>query len=270
MPSRALRFAGKTALVTGGASGIGRAIVEGLLEEGARVVLFDIDPAATDVTAADLAGRGDLTPVVGSIAERADVRRAVAECVRSSDRLDVLMANAGIGAVVPFLDIDQAGWDRVLAVNLTGTFHAVQEAAAVMARDGQGGSIVVTSSQNAFFPQYSTAAYSATKGALATLVRAAALDLSGQQIRLNAISPGYIDTPLAAPLVSDQKTAAGLLAHVPLGRFGRPGEVASAALFLASAEASYITGANIVVDGGTTLGMSLGAEGVVLPGFDKA
>jgi NAD(P)-dependent dehydrogenase (short-subunit alcohol dehydrogenase family) len=266
---RAPRFAGKTALVTGGAAGIGRAIVEALLEEEARVVLFDIDPAATAATVAELSGRGELTAVTGSIAERADVRRAVAACEQAGG-VDVLMANAGIAALVPFLEIDQAGWDRMLAVNLTGTFHAVQEAAAVMARQGQGGSIVVMSSQNAFFPQYSTAAYSATKGALAALVRAAALDLSAQRIRLNAISPGYIDTPLAAPLVSDAKTAAGLLAHVPLGRFGQPREVASAALFLASAEASYITGANIVVDGGTTLGMSLGAEDVVLPGFDKS
>lgn len=268
MSARAPRFAGRTALVTGGAAGIGRAMVEALLDEEARVVLLDIDPATTAATAAGLSGRGELVPVLGSTAERADVRRAVAECERLGGP-DVLMANAGIAALAPFLDIGPADWERMVAVNLTGTFQTVQDAAAVMARGGRGGAIVVTSSQNAFFPQYSTAAYSATKGALAAMVRAAALDLAGHGIRLNAISPGYIDTPLAAPLVSDPATAAGLMEHVPMRRFGQPGEVASAALFLASAEASYITGANLVVDGGTTLGMSLGGGDIVLPGFGR-
>jgi glucose 1-dehydrogenase len=243
-------------------------MVEALLEEEARVVLLDIDPATTAATAAEMDGRGELVPVLGSIADRADVHRAIAECERLGGP-DVLMANAGIAALTPFLDIDPAAWERMVSVNLTGTFHAVQQAAAVMARNGRGGAIVVTSSQNAFFPQYRTAAYSATKGALGALVRAAALDLAEHGIRLNAISPGYIDTPLAAPLVSDASTAAGLLEHVPMGRFGQPYEVASAALFLASAGASYITGANLVVDGGTTLGMSLGEGNVVLPGFDR-
>ena len=268
MSHREARFAGQTALVTGGSAGIGRAIVEALLEEEARVVLLDVDPVTTAATAVDLHGRGELRAMVGSIANIADVRDAVAECERLGG-IDVLMANAGIAALSPFLEISEAEWDKMVAVNLTGTFHVVQEAAAAMARHGRGGSIVVTSSQNAFFPQYNTVAYSATKGGLAALVRAAALDLSAHRVRLNAISPGYIDTPLASPLVSDPRTAAGLLSHVPLGRFGRPREVAEAALFLASAAASYITGANIVVDGGTTLGMSLGDEGVVLPGFDK-
>jgi NAD(P)-dependent dehydrogenase (short-subunit alcohol dehydrogenase family) len=268
MSARAARFAGLTALVTGGAAGIGRAMVEALLDEEARVVLLDIDPATTAATAADLEHRGELVPVLGSIAEPADVRRAIAECERLGGP-DVLMANAGIAALTSFLDIGTAEWERMVSVNLTGTFHAVQDAAAVMARNGRGGAIVVTSSQNAFFPQYSTTAYSATKGALAAMVRAAALDLAQHGIRLNAISPGYIDTPLAAPLVSDASTAAGLLGHVPMRRFGQPREVASAALFLASAEASYITGANLVVDGGTTLGMSLGDGHVVLPGFDR-
>jgi NAD(P)-dependent dehydrogenase (short-subunit alcohol dehydrogenase family) len=145
----------------------------------------------------------------------------------------------------------------------------MQESARAMIEGGGGGSIVVTSSQNAFFPQYDTSHYSATKGALLTLVRATALDLSANGVRVNAISPGFIRTPLAAPLLDDRDTAARLLRTVPMGRFGESEEIANAVLFLASDQASYITGANLVADGGATLGMSLGVERVVLPGFAR-
>lgn len=263
------RFAGKSVLVTGGASGMGRSIVERFLDESAAVVLFDISAAMTEQAQRELGGRGELATLVGDTAVREDVRKAVAVGVERFGGLDILIAQAGIAALTPFLEIEDAEWDRMLSVNLTGTFYAVQEAAKVMAATGRGGSIVVTSSQNAFFPHYNTSHYSATKGALVTLVRAAALDLAEHGIRLNAISPGFIRTPLAAPLVNDRKTAAGLLEHVPMRRFGEPDEVASVALFLASEEASYITGSNIVVDGGTTLGMSLGVSEVVLPGFTE-
>jgi NAD(P)-dependent dehydrogenase (short-subunit alcohol dehydrogenase family) len=144
----------------------------------------------------------------------------------------------------------------MLDVNLNGVFYATQEGARAMVATVGGGSIVVTASTNAFFPERHTAHYSTAKGGAVALVRAAALDLAADGVRLNAVSPGIIRTPLAAPLTESPDVAKAFLRDVPMNRFGESDEIADTVLFLASDEASYITGQNIVVDGGMTLGTS--------------
>ncbi|HVR83554.1 MAG TPA: SDR family NAD(P)-dependent oxidoreductase, partial [Planctomycetota bacterium] len=174
-------------------------------------------------------------------------------------RLDVLVANAGITSVQPFLDIDEGTWRRVLDVNLTGTFWCVQEAARLMSRSG-GGAIVVTASTNAFWVEATLAAYNASKGGVVALVRTAALDLAPHRIRVNSVEPGVVRTPLAAFVTEDPAGARCYLKKIPLGRFAEPLDVARAILFLASDEASYITGQTLVLDGGLTLGLPLNSE----------
>jgi NAD(P)-dependent dehydrogenase (short-subunit alcohol dehydrogenase family) len=251
------RFAGKTALVTGAANGMGRSIAQAFLDEGAQVVLFDKDRAALGAAADELGQLGSVIAVDGDVSARAEIAEALRLCVDRLGSLDVLVAQAGIGDLRPFLEIDDDAWERMMAVNLNGVFYAVQESARVFAESGRRGSIVVTSSTNAFFPERHTVHYSTSKGAVVAFVRACALDLAELGIRINAISPGIIRTPLAAPIVDDPAASADYLGKVPLGRFGEPEEIARLVLFLASDEASYITGENIVIDGGVTVGTVL-------------
>jgi NAD(P)-dependent dehydrogenase (short-subunit alcohol dehydrogenase family) len=152
------------------------------------------------------------------------------------------------------LDIDDASWQRILDVNLTGTFLCMQEAARVMARSGVG-AIVVTASTNAFWVEANLAAYNASKGGVVALVRTAALDLARFGIRVNAVEPGVVRTRLAAFVTEEPAAAADYLKRIPLRRFAEPGDVAQAVLFLASKEAAYITGQTLVLDGGLTLGL---------------
>jgi 3-oxoacyl-[acyl-carrier protein] reductase len=264
-PARGPRFARRAALVTGAAQGIGNAIAGRLLDEGARVVLFDRNRDALQSAHRRLAERGEAIAVTGDTAIRADLAGAVAQTIEQFGALDVLIAHAGIGDVRPFLEIDDATWGRMIDVNLTGVFRAVQEGArGIMASSGHG-AIVVTASTNAFFPEQHTAHYSAAKGGVVAFVRAVALDLAESGVRVNAVSPGIIRTPLAAPLTEDPEAAREFLSAVPMHRFGESDEIADTVLFLASDESSYITGQNIVVDGGTTLGMSIGQPEIVMP-----
>jgi NAD(P)-dependent dehydrogenase (short-subunit alcohol dehydrogenase family) len=258
------RFEGKGVLVTGGAQGMGRAIAERFLEEGASVVVLDLDAELVERTAGELSA----VAVAGDVSRREDVRRAVETCVERFGRLDVLVAQAGIGDLRPLLEIDDAAWNRMLSVNLTGVFLSVQEAARVMAADGPGGAIVVTSSTNAFYVEKHTAHYSATKGGIWTFVRNAALDLGQHGIRVNSVLPGIIRTRLGEPLIEDPVAGPEYLKRVALGRFGEPVEIANAVLFLASDEASYVTGEGLVVDGGATLGVVLEIPDESIPGFE--
>jgi NAD(P)-dependent dehydrogenase (short-subunit alcohol dehydrogenase family) len=251
-------FSGKVALVTGSGQGIGRATAERFATEGAKVCVLDCDADRVEETVKALAsGGGAVLGIAGDIWRRQDVRRAVELCVDRFDGLDVLVANAGISGVQPLLDIDDASWQRILDVNLTGTFLCTQEAARVMARSG-GGSIVVTASTNAFWVEANMAAYNASKGGVVAFVRTAALDLARFGIRVNAVEPGVVRTPLAAFVTEDPAAAADYLKRIPLDRFADPGDVADAILFLASKEARYITGQTLILDGGLTLGLPEG------------
>jgi len=265
------RFSGKVALVTGGAQGIGRTIAARLASEGADVVIFDLRADDATRTAWELTTQGEdetvgaVEAIGGDVASRDDVRRAVEFCVERFGRIDVLVAHAGIADVQPLLEIDDRSWRRIIDVNLTGVFLSVQEAGRAMAGAG-GGTIVVTASTNAFWVESNCAHYNASKGGVVAFVRSAALDLAPLGIRVNAVAPGVVRTPLAAFLTEDPVNAAEYLKRIPLNRFAETGDVANAVLFLASDAAAYITGQDIVLDGGQTLGIPLTVPDQPLPG----
>ncbi len=264
------RFEGQVALVTGAARGIGRAVAERLVAEGARVFVADLDADLVTKTATEIsAGGGFVEAIAGDVANREDVRRMVPTCVDRTGRLDLLVSNAGIADVQPLLEIDDRSWQRILEVNLTGTFLCTQEAARVMAPRG-GGAIVVTASTNAFWVESNLAHYNASKGGVIAFVRSAALDLAPHGIRVNAVEPGVVRTRLAAFVTEDPAAAAEYLQRIPLNRFAEPDDIASAILFLASNEASYITGQALVLDGGLTLGVPLAVPDAPLPGSARA
>ncbi len=259
------KLVNRVALVTGGAHGIGKAIAERLLRHGASVLIADIDADAAAVMAAELGGHDLIDTVSCDISNRVDVERAVERCTQRFGRLDFLAANAATADVVNLMGITESAWRRMVDVNLTGAFFSIQEAARVMIPQG-GGAVVFTASTNAFWVEANTAHYSATKFGLLGLMKTAALDLAPYGIRVNAVSPGIVDTRLAAHLVHDSVEGPEYLKRVPLGRFAKPSDIADAVVFLASDEASYITGENLVVDGGVSIGVPMQAPDEPLPG----
>jgi 3-oxoacyl-[acyl-carrier protein] reductase len=257
------RLAGKVALVTGAGQGIGRAIAAAFVNEGAKVLALDAQAARMEQAAQELAaGGGTVEPFAADVSCRADVRRAVLYCVERFGGLDVLVANAGIAGSAPFLDLEDADWQRVLDVNLTGTFYCLQEAGRVMAPKRQGAMVVIAST-NAFWVEYHMAHYNASKGGVVALVRSAAIDLAPHGIRVNAIEPGVVNTPLAAFVVQDPGAGTEYLKRIPLGRFQEAEDVARVAVFLASDDAAYVTGHALIADGGLTLGLP--AASAILP-----
>ena len=263
------RFAGNAVLVTGGAHGIGRAIAERFASEGARVLILDIERPKAEQAAAELAAGGaEVEGMGGDIARREDVRRAVARCVDRFGGLDVLAANAGIADGEPFMAITDESWRRIIDVNLTGTFFCIQEAARVMIPAGRG-AIVATASTNAFWVESNMAHYNASKGGIVALVKSAALDLGGHGIRVNAVAPGMTRTR-ANFITEDPVAGPEYLKGVPLGGFAEPAEMAAIVAFLASDDASYVTGELLVADGGVTIGVNLPLPDTPLPGSVRA
>ena len=254
-------------MVTGAANGIGRAIVDRFLADGYAVA--GVDLASDDLeTAAREVESDRFLPVVADISNRSQVSAAVRAAVDRFGRLDVLAANAAIADADPFLEIDDRSWQRIIDVNVNGTFYCLQEATRAMARTG-GGAIVVTSSTNSWYVEANLAHYNASKGAVVALVRSAALDLAAHKIRVNAVEPSMVKTR-AAFITQDPAGSAEYLKRVPLGRFAEPAEIAAAVSFLASDQASYITGQSLVLDGGLTLGIEMPLPQMALPGSARA
>jgi len=248
------RLAGKVALVTGGGSGIGRAICERFAQEGAKIAVADwYRPTAEETVARVLFDGGQAILTSGDVAEPLDAERMVRETVQAFGKLDVLVANAGQALVASAPETTPEQWQRVIGTNLTGCFMLVRAAIPALIAAG-GGSIVLTASQLAFVGAERFAAYAASKGGVLNLARALALDHARDKIRVNALCPGAVETPLLLNQFAGQDGPQGslddLVALHPLGRLGQPEEIAAAALFLASDEASFVTGSALVVDGG--------------------
>jgi NAD(P)-dependent dehydrogenase (short-subunit alcohol dehydrogenase family) len=244
----------KRVLISGGSSGIGKATAQRFLEEGARVVLCGLDPEEVETAVTELREFGTATGLPADVSRDDEVTRLVDSACSALGGIDVLVNNAGIAWREPFLTITPAHWDRVLTVNLRGMFLVAQAVARVLVDQGGGGVIVNMSSTNGLGGEADYAHYNASKGGALLLTKTMAVELGRYGIRVNALCPGYIETPLNAAIRADQggDEFAGQYAsdHIPLGRPGQSSEVAAAYAFLASDDASFITGAEIVIDGG--------------------
>jgi len=242
---------GKTVLVTGAAAGIGAGIAERFSEAGYAVAAFDIDGGGASRMAERLRTNAPAVAIQGDVAIEENAREAVAQTVRQLGSLDVLVNNAGIEVSGSVSDLAPSAWDRQIAVNLRGAY--LMSKYAIEQMRGRGGAIIHISSVHAFVSWQGIAAYDATKAGLLGLTRAMALDHGPEKIRVNAICPGYIDTPLMekwlASVPDREETMRQVLSCHPLGRIGKPRDVAEAALFLASDAASFVSGAFLVVDG---------------------
>jgi NAD(P)-dependent dehydrogenase (short-subunit alcohol dehydrogenase family) len=236
-----------TALVTGAGSGIGAAIAERFVTAGYRVALFDINGKAAEETSARIGGPGKSIAIGGDVSNEDDVRQAVRRTVEELGSLDVLVNNAGIEIYGTVVELTMEQWDRQMAVNLKGAFLFSKYAIPQMKH---GGAIVHISSAHAHVSWPRCPAYDATKAGLIGLTRAMALDHGRQGIRVNAICPGYIVTPLLRKGIDcGEVDEAAVLKFHPLGRLGTPMDIAEAALFLASSAAAFISGTVLNVDG---------------------
>jgi NAD(P)-dependent dehydrogenase (short-subunit alcohol dehydrogenase family) len=237
----------KVALVTGAGRGIGEAIALAFAREGARVAVADIDPRTAAATARRLGPRGLALPM--DVASKRSVEEGFAALDRKWGRIDVAVPNAAIEPIVPFLDLDEDTWDRVIDTNLKGTFLVAQAAARRMARR-RSGVIITLSSVNAEVARPESAAYAATKGGVRQLTKAMAISLASYGIRVNAIGPGTVVTGLTRHLLRNRKWRDAVYARTPMQRVAEPREIAEVALFLASDMSSYMTGSTVYVDGG--------------------
>jgi 3-hydroxybutyrate dehydrogenase len=256
---------GKTALVTGAARGIGKAIAATLAREGAEVVAVDLQPDDVELTAKELRDAGlAVLAAVADVTQSQSVNRLVDETVARTGRIDILVNNAGVVSNTPILDLPEDEWDRTLAVNLKGVFLCSQSVARVMSKH-RSGRLVNIASLSGKVGAPAQAAYCASKHGVLGLTKVLAIDLAPFGINVNAICPGNTETEMMRYVLTKRaesrgqtfdNLAQGILAKTPLGRFGQPDDVAQVVLFLVSPAAAYITGQTIDVDGGRSINLS--------------
>ena len=236
------RFAGKVAIVTGGANGIGAAIVARLASEGAKVMIADLQEPAEIGEAVQF--------IRTDVSSQSDIANLVDATLGRWGQIDVLVNNAGMGALAATPDMDQALWERVFAVNIHAIFIACR--AVIPHMRGKGGAIVNIASISGLFGDYSMGAYNASKGAVVNYTRSLALECGEYGIRVNALCPGLVETAMIGPALSTPTGRDAWLSPIPLGRPAKPAEMASVVAFLASNDASYMTGSIVTADGGIT------------------
>ena len=244
------RLEGRIALVTGAGAGIGRGVAQIFAREGAHVVVADIDAGAAGQVAAEIVKSNVAAEEHAvDVTDTAQVKKLMQAIGERHGKLDVLVNNAGVGERCDFRHLTDEAWDRVWKVNLDGTVRCAREAFELLRASGRG-SVINLSSVMADKHTRQMAVYSATKGAVLALSRSLAVEYAPYGIRVNTLLPGYVETALIGRYIANPMIAKGLLAQTPLRRFGTPEDIANAALFLASDEAAYITGAALNVDGG--------------------
>lgn len=247
------RFADKIIFVTGAARGLGKAIVERFLRDGASVLAFDNNAENLRAAEREWAAGERMLSYVGDVRKRGDVQAAVEMAVARWGHIDVLANVAGVAREDHFLEIDPADWQRIIDINLTGVFNVAQLVARQMASQASG-VIINMASKNGIAGEVKYAHYNASKGGVILLTKTMALDLADHNIRVNAVAPGYILTPMAAEIDPPEFMDFYKERLIPLNRLGRPEDVAGAFAFLASDDAQFMTGHTLVIDGGQTSG----------------
>lgn len=245
-----MRLANKIAVVTGAARGIGRATAERLLADGAKLVIADLDADRLHQTAKDIGSADTVLAVQTDVSKKSDVVELIEKTVQRFGALDIMVNNAGIAPVVDFLDVSEELLDRVLNINLKGAFYGTQAAGRQMIQQGRGGVIINMSSINSGLANPNVAPYAISKGGMNQVTSTAAVAFAHHDIRVVGVGPGTIMTEMVAGAFVESAGNHAILARTPLGRYGEASEIASVVAFLASDDASYITGETIYVDGG--------------------
>ena len=244
-----MRLKGKVAIVTGAGRGIGEAIALAFAREGARVAVAEIDPRTAQATARRIGRPPKALALTMDVADSASVNAGFIAIDKQWGRIDIAVTNAAIEPLAPFLELSEETWDRIIDVNLKGTFLVAQAAARRMAKR-RAGVIITLSSVNAEVARPESAAYAATKGGVRQLTKAMAIGLAPHGIRVNAIGPGTVVTGLTRHLLGNKQWRDAVYARTPLQRVAEPREIAEVAVFLASDASSYMTGSTVYVDGG--------------------